>query len=257
MSVFSTPAILLRRLDYGDFDLILTLLSLRRGKISLIAKSAKKSRKRFAGILELFSLIDVVASTGRGRSLAVLQEAALKSPFSTIRSDIKKTAYASYWCELLHNWLEEDQEQVQLYHLLKYVLGQLDSGTSTAAELSVLFQMRLLYLSGHRPNLRQCARCRKHLDTIEAHQVVFDISKGAIRCPGCASGSGGRIRLSKGTIKQLIWFENGDLKKASRVRFGTQALNESLELLEAFVPYILGMQPRSLKFLRQIRKPVS
>jgi DNA repair protein RecO (recombination protein O) len=254
MSVFSTPAILLRRLDYGDFDFILTFLSLQRGKISLIAKSAKKSKKRFAGVLELFSLIDIVASTGRRRGLPVLQEAALKSPYSTIRSDIQKTAYASYWCELLHNWLEENQEQAQLYYLLKYALGQLDRGRVSAAELSVLFQMRLLFLSGHRPNLQQCARCRKNLATIEAHQVVFDITKGAILCHDCTSGSGGRIRLSKGTIKHLIWFENGDLRKASRIRFGAQALKESLEMLEAFVPYVLGIQPRSLKFLKQIRQ---
>lgn len=254
MSVFSTPAILLRRLDYGDYDLILTFLSLQRGKISLIAKFAKKSKKRFAGVLELFSLIEVVAATGKRRGLPVLQEAALKSPYSAIRNDITKTAYASYWCDLVYNWLEENQKQTQIYYLLKHVLGALDQDAADAAELSALFQVRLLFLSGHRPNLRHCARCRKGLETIETHQVVFDMTKGAILCPECTSGSGGRIRLSKGTIKQLIWFENEDLKKASRVRFGTQALKESIELLEAFVPYILGIQPRSLKFLKQIRK---
>ncbi|MDX1707880.1 MAG: DNA repair protein RecO [Desulfobacterales bacterium] len=254
MSVFSTPAILLRRLDYGDFDLILTLLSLRRGKISLIAKSAKKSKKRFAGVLELFSLIEVVASKGKRRGLPILQEATLMSPFSTIRSDVTKTAFASYWCELIHAWLEENQQQDQFYYLLRHVLGQLDSGTVSAAELSVLFQMRLLYISGHRPNLRQCMRCRKELESIDSHQVVFDITKGAILCHGCASGSGSRIRLSKGTIKQLMWFENQDLNKASRIRFGAPALKESIEMLEGFVPYILGIQPRSLKFLKQIRK---
>ncbi len=253
MSVFSTPAILLRRLDYGDYDLILTFLSLQRGKISLIAKSAKKSTKRFAGILELFALIEVVGRTGRGRSLAVLQEAALKSPFSSIRNDIKKTAYASYWCELIHNWLEENQQQAQLYHLLKHVLNQLDSGTTAAAELSALFQMQLLGLSGHSPNLGQCGRCRKNLEAIQTHPIVFDITKGAILCTGCTSGAGGRIRLSKGTIKQLMWFEHGDLKKASRVKLGIQALKESTELLEVFVPYVLGIQPRSLKFLKEIR----
>ena len=254
MPVFSTPAILLRRLDYGDFDLILTFLSLERGKISLIAKSAKKSTKRFAGILELFSLMEVVAGTGKGRGLAVLQEAALKSPFSTIRNDIRKTAYASYWCELLNKWVEENQKQAPLYYLLKHVLSQLDGGAPAAAEISIFFQMRLLNISGHGPSLRQCGRCRKNLETIECNPVVFDIAKGAILCDGCASGAGGRIRLSKGTIKQLLWVESGDLKKASRVRFGAQAIKEGLEFLEAFVPYIMGMQPQSLKFLRQIRK---
>jgi DNA repair protein RecO (recombination protein O) len=120
MSLFSTPAILLHRLDYGDFDLILTFLSLERGKISLIAKSAKKSTKRFAGVLELFSLIEAVARTGKGRALPVLQEATLISPFSTIRNDIRKTAYASYWCELLNNWVEKNQKQAPLYYLLKH-----------------------------------------------------------------------------------------------------------------------------------------
>jgi DNA repair protein RecO (recombination protein O) len=253
MSVFSTPAILLRRLDYGDFDLILTFLSLERGKISLIAKSAKKSTKRFAGILELFSLIEAVASTGKGRGLPVLQEATLISPFSTIRNDIRKTAYASYWCELLNYWVEENQKQAPLFYLLKQALSQLEGGAA-AAEISLFFQMRLLNLTGHSPSLRQCGRCRKHLEMIQSNQVVFDIAKGAILCDECTSGAGGRIRLSKGTIKQLLWVESGDLKKASRIRFGVQAIKESLEFLEAFVPYIMGMQPQSLKFLRQIRK---
>jgi len=254
MPVFNTPAVLLRKLEYGDFDLILTLLSLQRGKIALIAKSAKKSTKRFAGILELFSLLEVVASTGRGRGLPVLQEATLISPFSTIRNDINKTAYASYWCELINNWVEENQKQEQLFYLLKHVLNELDRGESEAAQISILFQMKLLHLTGHGPNLKQCGRCRKNLEIILPTQIVFDIAKGAILCDACAPGAGGRLRLSKGTLKQLIWFESGNLKKASRIRFGAQALKEGLEFLETFVPYTLGTQPQSLKFLKQIRK---
>lgn len=254
MPVFNTPAVLLRKLEYGDFDLILTLLSLQRGKIALIAKSAKKSTKRFAGILELFSHLEVVASAGRGRGLPVLQEATLISPFSTIRNDINKTAYASYWCELINNWVEENQKQEQLFYLLKHVLNELDRGESEAAQISILFQMKLLHLTGHGPNLKQCGRCRKNLEIILPTQIVFDIAKGAILCDACAPGAGGRLRLSKGTLKQLIWFESGNLKKASRIRFGAQALKEGLEFLETFVPYTLGTQPQSLKFLRQIRK---
>ena len=254
MPVYSTPAILLRRLDYGDFDLILTFLTLERGKISLIAKSAKKSTKRFAGILELFSLMEIVGSAGKGRGLPVLQEAVLISPFSTIRSDIRKTAYASYWCELLNHWIEENQKQASLYYLLKHALSQLDSGSSASAETSIFFQMRLLCLSGHGPRLSHCGRCRKELEAIQSNPVVFDIAKGAILCDGCTTGAAGRIRLSKGTIKQLLWVESGDLKKAARVRFGTEAVKESLEFLEAFVPYTMEMQPQSLRFLQQIRK---
>ena len=115
MPVFSTPAIMLRRLDFGDYDLIVTFFSLQRGKISMIAKAAKKSTKRFGGILELFSVLEVVVSSGgRGKGLPILQEAALKQPFSKIRADIRKTAYASYWAELIYDWMEENERQTEI-----------------------------------------------------------------------------------------------------------------------------------------------
>ncbi|UCF91988.1 MAG: DNA repair protein RecO [Desulfobacterales bacterium] len=254
MPVFTTPAILLRRVDFGDWDLIVSFFSLARGKISLIAKSAKRSTKRFAGILELFSVLDVVGQTSRGRGLSVLQEAVLKEPFSRIRADIRKTAYASYWAELTQDWMEENAPQAPLFYLLRYVLHALDRGHASEETLSILFQVRFLTLSGHSPNLGGCGVCRKDLEQLNQPKVIFDLVRGGIVCAGCASSAGERIALAKGTIKQLLWMEKGDLAKAARIRFGPQAMQESLDLLENFGPYHLGKPPRSLKFLRQIRK---
>jgi DNA repair protein RecO (recombination protein O) len=253
MPDFSSPAILLRRMDYGDFDVIITFFTLKRGKLSLIAKSAKKSTKRFGGILELFSLLEVVAGTGRRKGLSVLQEAVLKQPFSAIRGDFRKTAYASYWSELIYNWIEENSKQVALFHLLEHVLSELDSGRTEPAVLNVLFQMRFLALSGYRPNLDECSVCRKGLENIKQDKIIIDSQRGGILCKGCRTGPGSRLMLGKGTIKQLLWVESGDLTKAVRIKFSQSALIEGTEFLEEFVCYHLGKQPRSLKFLRQIR----
>jgi DNA repair protein RecO (recombination protein O) len=254
MPVFSTPAIMLRRLDFGDYDLIVTFFSLQRGKISMIAKAAKKSTKRFAGILELFSVLDLVGSTGRGKGLPILQEAALKHPFDKIRADIRKMAYASYWAELIYDWMEENERHTELYYLFKHVLSELDGSETSEEVLSILFQIRLLVLSGHRPNLVHCCRCRTSLELIRHGKLIFDIVKGGITCEKCARDPSGGVSLSKGTVKQLIWVGSGDYAKAARIRFTSQAIEEGLTFLEAFVPYHLGKQPRSLKFLRQVRK---
>jgi len=114
MSDFASPAILLRRINYGDYDLIITLVTMEKGKCTVIAKSAKKSKKRFAGILELFSDLDLVFCPGRGKGLFILKEASLKNPFQCIRSSIAKTAYASYWAELINEWTEEGEKQTEL-----------------------------------------------------------------------------------------------------------------------------------------------
>ncbi len=257
MLVFSSPAILLRRMDYGDFDVIITFFTLKRGKLSLIAKAAKKSTKRFGGILELFSLLEIVAGTGRRKGLSVLQEAALRQPFSAIRADFRKTAFASYWAELIYNWIEENFKQVSLFYLFKHVLAELDSGRTAPTVLNILFQMRLLTLSGHRPNLDDCSVCRKELENIKQDRIIIDSRRGGIICDNCRSGSASCTLLGKGTIKQLLWVESGDLAKATRIKFSQATLNESTEFLEEFVCYHLGKQPRSLKFLRQIRNTVA
>jgi DNA repair protein RecO (recombination protein O) len=254
MPVFSTPAILLRRMDYGDFDIIITFFTLKRGKLSLIAKSAKKSVKRFAGILELFSELDVVGDIGRTRGLPVLQEAVLRKPFSAIRADYRKTAYASYWAELIYSWIEDNVKQVPLYYLFDRMLTDLDSGRTAEEALNILFQMRFLTLSGHQPRLDHCSRCRTELENISQDRISLDLKRGGLLCGNCHGGSGSRRALAKGTIKQLLWVQSGNLAKATRIKFTQTATRESTEFLEEFVCYHLGKQPRSLKFLRQIRK---
>lgn len=254
MSEFATSAILLRRLDYGDFDVIITLFTLDRGKLSVIAKSAKKSTKRFAGVLELFSELQILAGRGRGKGLPVLKEAVLKQPFSAIRADYKKTAYASYWSELIYSWTEENFKQDALYYLFEYVLFELDTGRTTPQVLNVLFQMRFLNLSGHRPNLTQCNVCALELDSINDENIAVNLQRGGIICSKCSGESASSKVLTRGTIKQLQWVQSGRLAKAARIKFSLSALAESTNFLEEFVCYHLGKQPRSLKFLRQIRQ---
>jgi DNA repair protein RecO (recombination protein O) len=253
MPVFSTPAILLRRINFGDYDLIITFFTRNQGKLSVIAKSAKKSAKRFSGILELFSALQIVVSARSRKGLPVLQEASVQHPFPNIRANIKKTGYASYWAELINEWMEDGVRQVQLFRLLRYVLEQLDDGKIPEPALSILFQMRFTRLTGHSPNLRQCCVCRKSLDKIKTNKILFDHKRGGLLCLDCTTRATGFCQLSKGTVKQLLWSEKRDLTQAGRIRFTSQAIKEGLEFLEAFVPYHLGKEPRSLKFLREIR----
>jgi len=182
------PAIILRRIDFGDYDLIVTIFTLNKGKISVIAKSAKKSKKRFAGILELFSVLDVVCTVGRGKGLPVLQEATLTHAFPNIRSKIIKTAYASYWAELINQWMEEGQKQVQLFNLFRYVLQELDIDRTSEAALSILFQIKFMTIAGLDPDLKQCIICRAELEKMKKIRIKFDLSRGGIICDGCASG---------------------------------------------------------------------
>lgn len=254
MSSLTTPAIVLRRVEYGDFDLILSFFTLERGKLSAIAKSARKSTKRFGGILELFSSLNIVCGSSRRNGLPVLQEAALMDAFDGIRADIMRTAYASYWAELIDSSSEEGHKQAEMYHLLRFTLCQLDQMKISPEALSVLFQIRMLGLCGYGPDLRRCRDCGRPVDTVETQEFLFELSRGGLVCRQCAGPGSGRLKMSKGTLKQWQWIETGGLIKAGRVRLSEVAILESLRTLEAFVPYQFGKEPRSLTFLKQVRE---
>ena len=254
MPGFLSPAILLRKREYGDSDLITVFFCREGGKLSAIAKAAKKSRKRFGGILELFWLLEIVVGRSRGSGLAVLSEASLARPFPGIGANIVKTAYASYWVELVDGWMEPGQANPALFDLLLHVLSRLDVEEGSGAALSVLFQARLLALAGLAPNLRRCGRCEIDLDRVPENRVDIDIAHGSLICRGCTAAAGPqRMAISKGAAKELLWVAEGDLDRAARVRFCAASVEEGLRFLEAFVPFHLGREPRSLKFLRQIR----
>ncbi len=254
---FTTDAILLRRTAYGDHDLIVTFLAPDRGKFTSIAKSARKSVKRFSGLLEPFTGLQVVCTAGRGK-LFILKEAALRRSLGSIRSNVLKTAYAGYWVELVDGWLEEGQPQTALFHLLGWVLDALEKEASNGSRLSVLFQMRLMALSGFSPNLCRCACCRTPVDGMPGMTIGFDLAKGGVVCARCGADTlDRRMVLSKGTAKQLHWLKTMPFARAECLRFTARSLAESLQFLETFVPYHLGKQPRSLAFLKQIRPDAS
>ena len=252
MPPVSSPAIVLRVTEHGDYDKIITCLTLKRGKMSFIAKGAKKSMKRFVGVLELFSVLNVVWSFGRGRGLPVLQEASVVNPFERVRTDVTRTAYASYWCELVDRWMEKGQRQVSVYRLLEYTLDQLDSGELSVYPLHISFQLRFMTLSGFRPGIDHCHKCRKPLEAFGRSSVAFDLRRGGVLCKECAPQKGSLHILSMGTVKLLNWVLNAPLGKLNRAKFSKQAIDESVGMLEAFVVYHLGKETKSLKFLKQI-----
>jgi DNA repair protein RecO (recombination protein O) len=251
---FATTAIVLRRREYGDFDLIVTVLTRDYGKRTFMAKSAKKSTRRFPGVLEPFNDLQIAFRESPRKGMAMLEEASLIQSSGHVRSDFEKTAYASYWVECIALWMEEGLVRPDVYHLLGFVLSALDSRIFSADLLSVLFQMRFIGQEGLRPILEQCACCQTNIDRISQQDFCVDLGQGGVVCNQCPTGAPPGIRLSKGTLKQLSWIVDGDLARATRVRFSNRTMAEATAFLEAFVPYHIGKLPKSLRILQQTRQ---
>lgn len=120
---FKTEGIILKRLNLGEADRILTLFSKHQGKLRLVAKGVRKTTSRKAGSLEPFSQIKLVAH--RGRSFDVLAEVAVLNAYQSLRKNLTKVAVAYYFCELVDKLTADNQPHRDVYNLLVQFLTRL------------------------------------------------------------------------------------------------------------------------------------
>lgn len=255
MNSFSAKSIILWKKEYGENDFIIFLFAEGYGRISAIAKNAKKSIKRFGGVLELFTLVDAELKPSRSQGLYILSEVSLDSPYEKIRSDFFKTAHASYWAEILSGWIEEAHPQDEIFKLLRTALENLDKGKVPAETLGIIFQVKLLQLSGLSPDFSSCPGCRRQIENINDKRLLFDIKDGRIVCSSCSvkGSAGGKIKISKGTINELRWIQNNTCSMAMRLRLNHGSIGESRAVLEKFLPFHMGKEINSLSFLNRLR----
>lgn len=247
MTETAGPAVVLRRRPYGDADLILTVLTPDRGKRTLLARSARRSIRRFAGCLDPFSLVRIVAGRTRG-SLDDLREAVLDQAFPRLRTNPLRVALASLWAEVVDRWLEPDAPQPALFELVRTALTTLEAGDIPAERVHLIFQLRFLALAGLSPDLAHCRGCGQPL---AAEPTFADLPAGGFRCATCKGPFSAERPLAPGILPRLRRIARPD---ASHGPTDPRADGPAAELLERFLSHHLGRTPRSLTFLRDLRK---
>lgn len=191
-----TPAVLLRSIAYGEADRIVTLLTHTRGKISLIARGARKSQRRFRGALEPYALIEAEIALGPS-DLGRLAQARVLRPFPGLLKNLTRITLAAAGLEIVREAIPERAPDPRLLPTIERYLERLDTpgGAEPTAEpgdqLRLAFALRILAIVGLEPNLVACGRCGRAAPDTKA--ALFDPALGALVCRACG---GGPIKLS-------------------------------------------------------------
>lgn len=245
---FRAEAVVLRHANWGEADRILTLYTREMGKIRAIAKGARKIRSRKAGHLEPFT--HVTAQFARSRELPIVTQVETIDPYLPIREDLSRTGYASYIMELLDRFTyEQDGGNLPLFHLLIDTLARL-SGTAEVWGVVRYYEMRLLDYLGFRPQLFECANCRK---TIEPVDQYFSPTSGGVICPNCGRGLPGLWKVSVEALKYMRHFQRSSFNDAVRAKVPPAIQQEVENLMQAYFTYLLERNLNTPGFIKNIR----
>ena len=239
MPLHISPAIILRHVDYGEADRIVTVLTPDHGRLKGFARGARKSRKRFGPALEPFAGVRLHWAARSGGDLVSVREAELVNLRLGLRRDLETLALAGYGCELTEALYDEAVGFAEAFGLLRAFLDHLDTeGASLEAKL--LLELRLLTLAGIVPHLQHCAECHGPLPD---GPVGFAAQRGGSLCPACG-GDAASLRIDRLTLGSLGRLLHTPAERFADIRLSPRTLQEGSRLL---ADSLRGHLPRPLK----------
>jgi DNA repair protein RecO (recombination protein O) len=250
----TTEALVLRSVDFGESDLIVHLLVPDSGRLTAIAKGARRSARRFPGTLDLFNHLRVQVAPRRTAGMARLEQATLIEAFTPLRREPSRFALACYLLELLDRLAPEGGARADVRRLFRFALAALHTVTTLRrvdSRLRILLELRALDALGLCPELRNCVRCGTPL-AANAGEVAFSVADGGAVCAGCTRDGESFVKVHLGTLRALEQGLRFDLERLDRLVLSRQTLEESRRILERFQRFHTGVELRSERFLDEV-----
>jgi DNA repair protein RecO (recombination protein O) len=203
----STRAVVLRRVEYGESDLVVTLLTEELGRVSALARGARNSRKRFGGSLEPLHTLAVRIDDRPGAELCVLSESSIDVARTRLCVDLDKMQAAGRALGWVRRAAPPRTPEPEAWHVLIEFLDRLDHPEDDRAPGLHLTELglRLLGAVGWALELQRCVSCGKPCG--DGRAAMVDASRGGLVCRGCG---GGRLRLGGAARERMVRAARGE-----------------------------------------------
>jgi len=247
MSIENSDAVVINTIDWRETSAIVTFYTLSEGKLSVVAKGARRRRNQLYDCLQLFSHVNLVFYKKESRNLQVLSRCSVKESFQEIREDLVKTAYACYFVQLVDEMVGSGESSEELFFLLLGVLRLLRE-ESDYETLARFLELHLLRILGYSPALLRCVACKKGIGE-KPEKLGLSASAGGVVCGACLVGRSDCISISPGAHKALQHLGRVDLEKLNRLKLPRSVSDELNSAMEYYIEYFAEKELKAKAFL--------
>ncbi|MDT3426551.1 DNA repair protein RecO (recombination protein O) [Paenibacillus forsythiae] len=247
--LYRVEGIVIRSMDYGEGNAIITLCTENAGKIGVLVRGAKKVKSRHAALIQPFTLGQYVFFRNNG-GLGTLNSGEIIHSHHPVREDLIKAAYGSYACELLDRVLHDEETGSFWFRQLSACLNALEEGKEPGVTIN-LFEMKVLQAAGYAPQLGACIACGREKPDDE---LLLSPRLGGVLCRSCRHNDPPAMEVSMRALKLLRLFAALDLTRLGNVDVKASTRDELKKIMRAFMDTQLGLRLKSQNFLDQLDK---
>jgi len=246
--VYKTEAIVLRHINLGEADRILTLYTPNLGRLRAVAKGARRPKSKLGGHLETLTHSALMLS--RGRNLDIITQAQTIDGFLPLRGDLWRSSMAVYAADLVNQFTAERVENYPLYKLLLNTLHRICEAQDVELTLRY-FELNLITHLGYKPELDQCMGCKT---VLEPMTNFFSASGGGVLCPQCREKESLARPISLNALKVMRFISKSDYTKAGKLKLNVELSRELEQLMRHYIRYLLEREVKSVEFLDRLRR---
>jgi DNA repair protein RecO (recombination protein O) len=246
MSYIKASGIVIREVNTGEADKIITILSKSLGKISAFAKNARRPRSRMVAGTQLLCYSNFVLF--KGRDMYSVNTCDVVEPFYEIRNDVVKLTYSAYITDMVNDIIQEEQPAAKSLQLVLNTLYMISKTDKSPELMTRIFEMRFLTILGYSPVVRGCSNCGAE----EFDQLYFSFKKCGFLCKECLNNDTYAERISPGAARALRHIVYSGIKELFNFKVSESVLNELGRISRRYIKDRLDREYRKLDFLKTL-----
>lgn len=247
MMIINTQGIVLRASKYKENDLILTVFTRKLGKVSVLAKGAKRNKSSLLATSQPLSYSNYTLRK-YGTMYKVSQTDIIKS-FYNISYNIEAFSYATYITKLVEDSIFENQTNNRLFILLAQTLYLYSTLDVDYKYITRAFELKFLEYIGYKPIVNRCTNCK----TANLQNGMFNIYEGGVLCSNCQNKFEENLKIDQTTIKLMEYILNNDILTCNKAKVSKYITNELEKILRMYMQnYLDNLNLKSLYLLQNM-----
>lgn len=190
--------IVLRTVDFGEIDRVVTLFTRKRGKFQALAKGARKVGNRFGASLDFFSFSEFLLYTARGMPLLV--QGRIKRTFRDLVRVPLRWMAGEYVLLLVDRLFPLEKQEEGVLQEILFLWGAFLRHERSIGTLLLRFRLDVARALGVFPELTRCVSCR---GDFSGAYPFFSVALGGVVCESCAARAQDLFPLSREALEVL------------------------------------------------------
>lgn len=246
MGYVNYKGIVIKEVNTGEADKIITVLTAEEGKISIAAKNARRPKNSLSSATQLLCYGNHMLF--KGKELYNMSSCEVIESNYEIRNDIVKLTYCSHILDLIQDNIQEGEQAEKILQLLLntvYVIGKTERSLQLVTHV---FELRFMSLLGYAPNVVGCLSCNKAGDD----NMYFDFENSGLICGECAQHKERMIPVMPGTVKALKYILYIEPQKLYNFKLAEDSVKELGRICKRYIKEHIGKEYNKLDYLKYI-----